>query len=165
MSLRFFTLIYTSWDLWYSYAWKCEYSKHIYIQTLVSNVSCGRVTLLSTRRNVKNALLMCLLSPPTVYPSTRTPTSNLWEQIYYPILKWCTRTCSYMYHHAQCVELHTYLLAENIRLTDDCRDTLSPTWDGPRKCTDSMPSKSNGERLSRLEIEFDGSIVFTCICV
>ena len=43
------------------------------------------------------------------------------------------------------------LLAEKILLTDDWRDTLSPMWEGPRKWTDSMPSRDSGERLSRLE--------------
>ena len=37
-----------------------------YSSALVSSSSCGRERLLSTSRKVKNALLMCLLSPPTV---------------------------------------------------------------------------------------------------
>ena len=50
--------------------------------TWESGMSVGRTIDSSQGLKIKNALLMCLFSPPTAKPSTRTPTSNLWMKLY-----------------------------------------------------------------------------------
>ena len=50
----------------------------------------------------------------------------------------------------------SYLRVEKTLLTEDWRDTRSPMNEGPRKWTDSIPSRTSSERARRLLIVMVG---------